>query len=425
MNTTATALKTPARALVDPARARATMVGAGLDAIVASNDENLFYLSGHAPDSVLAHFFPAWAAAVLPRTESAPPALITSDYDLAYLVTHPTWMDEVRTYGAEWSSATALLRQIDAGEGVESELRAPLRALFRQTRASRAGDLVGAIVAYLRQHLPKGATVGFDDLRLGARVAAAAGGWVRTSDALPALRRMRLVKTEAEIALLRRASIINEAAVIAAAGAIRAGAPWLDMVHAYRASLAAAGANPIGNRGMLFAAGPDGGFVLDHDYMESHRFRAGDSVVLDAIARYRLYHADMARTAVLGEPRPRHRFLHRAVAEALAEAEAKLRPGAHTQDALARAIQVLEGHGLDARATTLVFHPIGLDVFDYGDPSHASDGWMLEADTVVNFEVFFRDAEYGGMHLEDSVVVRARGLDYFGTSPRELMVVGA
>lgn len=425
MDETATALREPLRPLVDVARARATMAAAGLDAVVATGDENLFYLSGHAPDSVLAHFFPAWAAAILPQSESAPPALIASDYDLAYLVTHPTWIGEVRTYGAEWSSASAVLRQIDAGEGVDSELRAPLRALFRRTRPTRAADLAAGILGYVRDHLPKGAMVGFDDLRLGQRIAAASDGRVRMADALPALRRMRLVKSEAEIALLRQAAAINEAAVAASAGAIRPGAPWLDMVRAYRAALAAAGANPIGERGMLFAAGPDGGFVLDHDYMERHRFKAGDSVVLDAIARYHLYHADMARTAVVGEPRTRHRALHRAVSAALSEAESLLRPGAHTRDALARAIAVLEQHGLSAQATTLVFHPIGLDVFDFAEPAHAAEGWTLEADTVVNFEVFYRDAEFGGMHLEDSVVVRARGLDYFATSPRDLIVVGA
>lgn len=413
----------PPAPLVDLTRARSVLRARGLDAVVGSSDANLFYLSGHASDATLCHFFDRWAAALLPAAESSPGALFIPEYELAYQVTRPTWLPELRAYGTEWSGASMLLSQIEAGVGVETELRRPLRDLVRSTRTSRAPDLVAALAAYIEKELPsRSIRVGFDDLRLGAAVRERIGARMEVADGLPAFRRMRAVKTLPEIDLLRRAAAANDAAVRAAATAIREGRPWADMVRAYRAALADRGAKPLGERGMLFGAGPDGGFVLDHDYVERKRFRRGESVVLDAISQYRLYHADMARTAVVGAPAKRHVELHGIVADTLAEVEAQMRPGAHTRKLEALAAEAIARRGLDPRLTTLVMHPIGLEIFDFAAPEELRDGWTIEASSVLNFEVFYRDPEWGGVHIEDSVLVRDGGIERFSDSPRELIV---
>jgi Xaa-Pro aminopeptidase len=175
---------------------------------------------------------------------------------------------------------------------------------------------------------------------------------------------------------------------------------------------------------MLFNSGPDGSFVLDHEYIEARRFRAGETVLLDCICGHRLYHADMARTAVVGAPTPRQVQMHRAVIDALQAAEARMRPGTHTAAICAVAAGVLAKQGLNPRWTTLVVHPIGLRIFDYAEPEHEFGGWELEADTVMNFEVFYRDPQEGGMHLEDTVVVRPGGLEIFSRTGRDLIVAG-
>ena len=108
--------------LVHKDRARAAMKQASLDALFGCDDDNLCYLSGHAPDSVLCHFYDDWAVAILPRHD-APACLVTSEYDIAYVATHRTWMPEVRFYGAEWSSASGLMKKIHAGEGLDTDLR--------------------------------------------------------------------------------------------------------------------------------------------------------------------------------------------------------------------------------------------------------------------------------------------------------------
>jgi Xaa-Pro aminopeptidase len=410
--------------LVDPERCRQVMSDNRLDALIATGDENLYYLSGHAPDSVLAHFYDTWDAAILPRHAEAPPCLVISEYDLAYCVTHPTWMPELRVYGAEWSSAAGLLDRINRGIGVDTELRQPLRQLYQRTLPKRASNLMEAILRYIADELPSSALrIGFDDLRLGAAVQARIGDRLEAVDGLPVLRRSRLVKTTTEINLLRAAAAINDAAVAAAAAAVAKGRPWYDMVRAYRRVLADRDAKPSGERGMLFGAGPDGSFVLDHHYIESKRFTDGDSVVLDAICTYRMYHADMARTAIVGEPSERQRELYDAVRESLEASEHKLRPGVHTRAIENGAAEILRKHGLDPRLATLVFHPIGLNVFDYASPEEAANGWTLQSSTAMNFEVFYRDPEFGGIHLEDTVLVTGGGIEHFSTFPRDMIVI--
>ena len=107
---------TPPSRLINLSRAYAVMKEQGLDAMVATTHRNLYYTSGHMPDSVLGDFQDLTAAAVLPGDEKRYPTLVASDYDLAYLVTRPTWMPQVRMFGAkERSSATFLLEVLSRG----------------------------------------------------------------------------------------------------------------------------------------------------------------------------------------------------------------------------------------------------------------------------------------------------------------------
>ena len=415
----------PAIPLVDAERARRFMQDAGVDLLCVKNDEHLYYLSGYFSDSSRCHFYDDWACVAYAASPSIPSTLFVPDYDLAYQVTKPTWLPQLRAYGSEWSSAGSLLKEIYAGVGVETELRAPLRELFARTRPTLSATLTGAVTAFIDEHFGgRSLTIGCDDLRYAAVLERALPGRVKTIDARPLLRRIRAVKTEPEIDLLRKAALINDRAMAAAADAIRCGGPWRDMVNAYRSVLAREGAKPLGERGMLFNSGPDGAFVLDHEYIEAKRFAAGETVLLDCICEHRLYHADMARTAIVGEPTIRQRDMHAAVIEALAAAEAQMVPGKHTADVATVAARVLEQHGLNPRWTTLVVHPIGLEIFDYAEPEHVFGGWRLESDMVLNFEVFYRDPQEGGMHLEDTVVIRGDSVERFSTSSRDLIVAG-
>lgn len=414
--------------LVNLDRARQVLGERAIDAIVGSNYKNLYYLSGHMPDSLLGHFHDLLGAAILPARTDVPPALCVSDYDLAYLVTRPTWMPELRLFSAKSrSSASYLLRLISEGVGIDTALRAPLREMYRDTRALSTEDLVEAVCSWFEAHLPREGrwTVGFDDLRLAGLVSRRFPGRIEVVDAIDVFRSIRMVKTPGELALLRQGARINDDALRDAAAAVKVGEPVMGMVDAYRSSVVRRGGRFLGERGMMFGAGPDGGFVLDNDWAEGRRMGPGDIIVYDAIGTYKLYHMDIARTGVIGEPPARLVALHSVVREALGTAEALLKPGARTSVARAAAEQVVKDHGLEPMLTTMVFHGIGLDVLEYGDPGHKTAGWTVETDMTLNFEVFYRDPEAGGVHLEDTVRITPTGIEHFSGLPRELMVSAA
>jgi Xaa-Pro aminopeptidase len=412
------------RRLANVDRARRVMADLKLDAIIGTNYKNLYYLSGHMPDSVVGHFADVTAAAILPATEHAPACLCASDYDLAYLVTRPTWMPELRMFSAKTrSSAAYLLEMIQKGTGIDTELRHPLRRVFAETREMSENDLYDAIAAYVRKHLGKGKLrIGFDDLRVAAVVREKIGDRLEIHDALHTFRAIRIVKTQDELDLLRRASAINDRATLEAAAATREGAPIFAMVDAYRLSVVRQGGKFLGERGMMFGAGPDGGFVLDNGWAETRRLKRGDTIVYDAIGTYQLYHMDIARTGYVGEPPVALRRAHSAVREALETAESMLKPGVHTSLARDRAAEIIGKHGYDPSLTTMMFHSIGLDVLEYADPADKARGWTVEKDMALNFEVFYRDPDLGGVHLEDTVFVGDGGIEHLTTLPREIIV---
>jgi len=393
-----------------------------IDAIVATTDANLYYLSGHAPDSVLAHFYEPWACAIYPGHSSAPPVLVAPEYDMTYCLTHPSWM-ETRFYGVNWTAISTMLRKIHAGSGLATELRAPLRALYEASLPRRKSGFHEAVLDYVTEYLPQGAIrLATDDGRIGAALRARIGARLEIVDATGPLRRTRLVKTPPEIEILVQGMAVNEAAVAAAGATVESGASWMSMVAAYRDAVQKGGAKWLGERGMLFGAGPDGGFVLDHDYVERQRFRPGETVILDCICAYRMYHADSARTAVVGPPTAQQRHIHQVVSAAVAAGEEATRAGVHSRHVEQRALAVFVQSKLAPENATILYHPIGLNVFDFGTPEEAANGWTLETDTMVNFEVFYRDPDLGGMHLEDTVRVTATGIERYSTLPRDLIV---
>lgn len=417
---------TPPARLINLPRAHEVMREQGLAAMVATTHRNLFYASGHMPDSVYGDFQDLTAAAIVPVDPNMPPTLVASDYDLAYLVTHPTWMPQLRMYGAkERSSATFLLEVLSKGIGIETALRDPLRASYAATRKTVESDVYAALARAIDDSLPAGPVrVAFDDLRVGVEIRHRLGDRIDVVDGLHIFRKIRMVKTPAELVLLRKAAAINDVAVREAAAAATSGRPMSDMVNAYRMAMVRQGGTFMGQRGMMFGAGPDGGFVLDNHYAEAKILSRGDVVVFDCVGKYELYHCDTARTGVVEVPSAKMSRLHDVVHEALTASEAKLRPGVNTEEVKAIGAAVLSKGGLDLGLTTLAWHNVGLDVVEYAHPSERTKGWVVEAGMVMNFEIFHRDPDIGGVHLEDSVHVTPNGLEYLSALPREVIVTG-
>jgi Xaa-Pro aminopeptidase len=135
---------------------------------------------------------------------------------------------------------------------------------------------------------------------------------------------------------------------------------------------------------------------------------AGDLVVIDVGAAIDGYRSDMTRTYVVGEPTQRHLDLFGLVAQAQAAGLAVVGPGVPCRDvdAACRDLLSAAGHADSFRHGT--GHGVGLQIHE--DPfMNASTGATLQVGDVVTVEPGVYREDFGGLRLEDLVVVTPDG----------------
>lgn len=160
------------------------------------------------------------------------------------------------------------------------------------------------------------------------------------SDLAPAL---RAVKSPAELAYVRRAGELADAALDAGLELIRPGADESDILAAMQGAVFAGGGDYPGNP-FIVGSGPDA--LLCRIKTGRRRLDPRDQITLEFAGVYRLYHVALMRTVVLGEPTPRHRELHAACVEALTACEEEMRTGRTFGDVFDAHARVMEAHGM-------------------------------------------------------------------------------
>lgn len=232
------------------------------------------------------------------------------------------------------------------------------------------------------------------------------------------VRRMRSVKTAAELEKLRHAAEITDRAYEEVIGQIRAGQSELEVAHLISSAISAAGGELGFEPLVQFGANS----ALPHHRPTDHRLAHGDLVLLDFGAAYQGYAADTTRMAVAGEPASEQREIHRVVLEAHDAAIAAVRAGttAGEVDAAARGVIESAGHGAEFIHRT--GHGLGLETHE--DPSLDPGSHMrLEAEMVCTVEPGIYIAGWGGVRIEDDVVVEKGGARLLTRADRSLYVI--
>ena len=404
--------------LLNLERARRLMADDDLDALIAATSVNIIYMSDYASEFLLGKFEDYVAAVILPRRSDIAPVLIIPEFDLPYAVARPSWIEAVRSYGSPWSSVGVFMEEalIEEATGLKKEL-AGLRA---QVASTRQDGFAAALQAALRDMGLAGAKLGIDDPRLGRDLEAAEFGAMPIADTRQLMRRIRMVKTDAELSILNRGAEINALALSEVVAAGTVGQSEAELIRIYRRTLTDHDARYLGERGMMF--GPGEASVFSLPASDTRTLKLGDAVVLDCLGTWQRYHMDLARTAVVGEPSEVQKLRYEAISTALAEVEDAIGAGVHTADLRILARQTIEGFGLRGDLTSVTTHGLGLEIFEFPTGDGLALGFELETDMVVNTEIFYRDPELGAFHLEDSVRVTRSGAKLLHEVPRDLVV---
>lgn len=239
-----------------------------------------------------------------------------------------------------------------------------------------------------------------------------------------AVERLRVVKDEDEVARLRAAAAGLTPVAEAAFAAVRPGVAEKEVAGVIESALRASGfERPAFDT--IVASGPNS--ALPHYRAGERRLSEGDLVVLDFGGVLDGYCSDLTRTVSVGTPSSDALRVHAAVLAAQRAAIDAVRPGvlASLVDAAAR--QVLDAKGLGEAFGHGTGHGLGLDVHE--DPRVAratgeSTSAALEAGMVLTVEPGAYLAGWGGVRIEDDVLVTPTGYETLTSVPRDLRPCG-
>jgi len=174
----------------------------------------------------------------------------------------------------------------------------------------------------------------------------------------------------------------------------------------------------------IVASGPNS--ALPHYRAGDRILAGGDLVVLDFGGVLDGYCCDLTRTVAIGPPGPEALRLHAAVHAAQQAAIAIVRPGAETSAVDDAARNVLHAHGLGGAFGHGTGHGLGLDIHE--EPRitwRRADvpSLALTPGMVFTIEPGAYVPGFGGVRIEDDVLVTDTGCEVLTQVPRELLTL--
>lgn len=388
----------------------------GLDALLATTPENVIYVSNDDSDRLFL-FINMQVAALLPR-DGLGPCLIVPGTELPYLAGEPSWITDVRAFG------TFFVTQGNARPLNEFEQR--LLALMNRPRAASLAETIAGVV---KDRGLDGGTLGLDEMNVPPRTMETlktALPRVRFVEAFDLFREIRMVKTPEEISRLRRASEINQAGLEAIIRAAGKGVTDAELRSVYFKTVTELGAVP---RMWGSSAGPRSScfFSVGHEPLQ-----AGDLIRLDVGCRYLHYFADTARTLVVGEPSPAQRQAYVAIRTGVQAACERARPGVKVSELYDVCMSTIRKNGLPLFQRHHCGHSIGLELYEppmvvgggrTSDIFAQGPDRVLEPGMLLNIEAPLYHLGFGGMNVEDTLLVTPTGAEWLTTLDRDMYVV--
>jgi len=170
----------------------------------------------------------------------------------------------------------------------------------------------------------------------------------------------------------------------------------------------------------IVATGPNG--ALPHAIPTEREFKKGDFVVIDAAAKYAGYHADMTRTPVIGEATEKHREVYAIVKEAQKRGCDIAKAGVSCKSVDAATRDYIKEMGYGEHYTHGTGHGLGLEIHTSPRFSPQSKQ-VLEANNVMTIEPGIYLAGWGGVRIEDDVIIGDEGCEILNKTTKDLVVL--
>lgn len=232
------------------------------------------------------------------------------------------------------------------------------------------------------------------------------------------LRLMRAIKDDEELALMRHAQSITDAAFQHMLGEIRPGRTEKELKLELERFMFEHGADSLAF-GTIVASGPN--TANPHAIPSDRVVERGDFVLMDYGAGFHDYCSDMTRTVVVGEPTAKQREIYDIVQRTHETCVEAIHAGVDGRDIHMLSVKLIGeagygdyyGHGLG--------HGVGIDIHEL--PNFGRKSNIVEEGAVITVEPGIYLPGVGGVRLEDYGVVTREGFAPFTTSPHELQII--
>lgn len=230
---------------------------------------------------------------------------------------------------------------------------------------------------------------------------------------------LRVVKDEKEIEAIEKAVILADSAFAHITKFIRPGMTEKEVGWELEKYMRTHGAEKV-SFDIIVGSGSNG--AMPHATVSERMIRAGEPIVMDLGAVVDGFCSDLTRTIVIGEPDDRFRAIYDTVLRAQVHAEAKILPGMTGQEADAIARDIITAAGYGEAFGHGLGHGVGLAVHEKPRVSYVEGENVLQPGMVFTVEPGIYLPDWGGVRIEDIVVLREDGCQVLTRASREPIV---
>jgi Xaa-Pro dipeptidase len=394
--------------LLNRIRADQVMEKNGLDLLIATTPENVAYLTGFWISSSIRHRA-RQVYAVLTKKEPRADLIVGRG-----LIDHPlqggTWVKEYYSYGEFFFAP-------ENQSGMDEESR---RLFGTLNGLAPYPDAFTALTQCLRENGVSRGRIGIDqgsDTVFLEKKLAKEFPNLETVPAYDLFREIRLIKTAEETKRIQEATRVAENALTETISAIREGTTEKKLDLIFKEAVIRQGGLPTL---ACIGSGPRGAFPNVEP--SGKKVQKGEIVRFDVACIYDAYHADIARTAVLGSPNPKQKRYYDALLSGQGRILENLKPGVPITDLFQMGMQTARENGIPHYKRHHLGHGTGIEGYDL--PLFTPKNTLkLEEGMVFCVETPYYEPGFAGLQVEDIMEVTSTGARRLTQMERTLFVV--
>jgi Xaa-Pro aminopeptidase len=244
-------------------------------------------------------------------------------------------------------------------------------------------------------------------------------GSIELVPAEPLVEKLRMIKDEDELAIMKAAAKLADRTFEHIAGFLKPGLTEKEVALEMEFFMRKHGATST-SFDTIVASGERS--ALPHGVASDRVLQANEFVKLDFGALYQGYCSDLTRTVILGKPSDKHREIYQIVLEAQEYALAHIRPGMTGKEADRLARDIIARHGYADKFGHGLGHGLGMEIHEAPRLNPTGDIVLTQGMTVTVEPGIYLPG-FGGVRIEDDIVVTDQGVERLTWASKELICI--